>query len=312
MADELNFENIFKLKVDGLKQELGKRGLTKSGTKAELQERLLNHLTTNEISEITAKETDVNLENTNEGENLLEASLDKLDTPTALTSEDKLKDLFVDDELSTKTLEESKDVTELNKNDASVETLIKDQVLSDITEKAKTTDPIDAEVHKGDDFVMFVELQQFIRQEIKKAFEETFPNEKFMKEEILFLREEIELKNQIIKNNLAKESVIHETQKLSHSFDRIIKKQSHITNKTDSTILTPSLINVDDFSLPQKTTKEMMDNKLEEARKERQEKYKIFKKNTHENYLNYQKKTKENVPSTKYIKHKNQKKEKKP
>ena len=36
--------------VDGLKQELEKRKLTKSGTKAELQERLLNYITTHDIA----------------------------------------------------------------------------------------------------------------------------------------------------------------------------------------------------------------------------------------------------------------------
>ncbi|XP_066930857.1 uncharacterized protein [Clytia hemisphaerica] len=97
MAEELDIETIFKLKVDGLKEELGKRKLTKSGTKAELQERLLNHITTNDITSITNKDEPV-LDDTTEDEELnkeIEESLDKIDTPTALGDE---KSKFLSDE----------------------------------------------------------------------------------------------------------------------------------------------------------------------------------------------------------------------
>jgi len=42
---ELNVESIFKLKVEELKQELAKRNLPKGGSKADLVERLLQHVT---------------------------------------------------------------------------------------------------------------------------------------------------------------------------------------------------------------------------------------------------------------------------
>lgn len=88
MAEELDIDTIFKLKVDGLKRELEKRKLPKSGTKSELQERLLNHLTTHDIAAITNKGEP--LDDTTEDEELnqeIEASLDKIDTPTVLSEE---------------------------------------------------------------------------------------------------------------------------------------------------------------------------------------------------------------------------------
>ena len=45
MAEQLDIESVFKFKVEELKQELGKRGLTKNGSKADLQERLLQYVT---------------------------------------------------------------------------------------------------------------------------------------------------------------------------------------------------------------------------------------------------------------------------
>ncbi|XP_057294223.1 SAP domain-containing ribonucleoprotein-like [Hydractinia symbiolongicarpus] len=86
MAEELDVETIFKLKVDGLKQELGQRGLLKTGSKAELQTRLLSFITTHDGAAILKSgENEAVDENSTEDEELkkeLEASLDNLDTPT--------------------------------------------------------------------------------------------------------------------------------------------------------------------------------------------------------------------------------------
>jgi len=73
---ELNVESIFKLKVDELKQELAKRQLSKSGSKADLVERLLQHVTTKlydtndslQGESIIASEADARLEASIEAE----------------------------------------------------------------------------------------------------------------------------------------------------------------------------------------------------------------------------------------------------
>lgn len=45
MSNDIDVDGVFRLKVEELKQELAKRGLTKSGSKVELQERLLQFIT---------------------------------------------------------------------------------------------------------------------------------------------------------------------------------------------------------------------------------------------------------------------------
>jgi len=79
--EDLDVDSIFKLKVDELKQELAKRNLPKSGSKADLVERLLQHVTSKLYTTPTTTQEDEStvLEDSaisNEVDTKLEASLE--------------------------------------------------------------------------------------------------------------------------------------------------------------------------------------------------------------------------------------------
>jgi len=90
--DELDVESIFKFKVDDLKAELSKRGLAKSGSKPDLQERLLQYVTSklyaNDSTDVLEDVDDTKLEAS------LEAELDASDH----TEEDPAEDEVEEDE----------------------------------------------------------------------------------------------------------------------------------------------------------------------------------------------------------------------
>lgn len=98
MEEALEIDAVFKFKVDELKQELVKRGLPKSGTKPELQERLIQYVT-NKTYLPKTYETEVPVSDTPElkliGETsdpLMDDCLDKSDTledSTIATTTDK-------------------------------------------------------------------------------------------------------------------------------------------------------------------------------------------------------------------------------
>jgi len=81
MAEELDVDAIFKFKVDELKQELAKRGLIRSGSKSDLQERLLQYVTSQfNTKEYESEPTDTSVADTDEK---LTNSLDTEDTEVA-------------------------------------------------------------------------------------------------------------------------------------------------------------------------------------------------------------------------------------
>jgi len=86
--DELDVDSIFKLKVDDLKQELTKRDLPKTGSKADLQERLLQYVT----SKLYSTESESVLEDASltDADTKLEASLEaELDASDPVEDEGK-------------------------------------------------------------------------------------------------------------------------------------------------------------------------------------------------------------------------------
>lgn len=96
-SQELDIDSIFKLKVDGLKEELKKRKLPIKGSKSELQERLLQYVTTSSVSNDTLSVTSEQLllADTSEEEVAkkdLEESLQDLETPNLLDENPKFED----------------------------------------------------------------------------------------------------------------------------------------------------------------------------------------------------------------------------
>jgi len=123
----LDVDDIFSLKVDGLKEELVKRGLPKSGSKIELQERLIQYVTSDEnrahalINQSAEEELDVD----DLGMEAIEQSLDS-DAENSAKDEDKLN------------LESDIEEDELLKEDeeeAAEEKLLEEQPVEDVEEK---------------------------------------------------------------------------------------------------------------------------------------------------------------------------------
>jgi len=127
--EEIEIESVFLLKVDGLKQELSSRNLPTKGTKAELQERLLNFVTTrnNQISESILDE-----EATTEDDELkIDESIVNLDTPTIL-----------DDELNPKVFNIDSVTTPVSETDESKKDILEETVNTkeSADDKEKKTD----------------------------------------------------------------------------------------------------------------------------------------------------------------------------
>lgn len=162
MAEQLDIESVFKLKVDELKVELTKRGLAKSGSKSDLQERLLQYVTNKSYTEEykIAPDTSVGEEDLSQDtSDTLEETLDKSNTSEVFDKTDNLENCLdktepvdskdVDDEdiIDTPNDDDGPETCDVNGDNVDI---IVSPEKSDVSDNVKTTYDIDLDIDDKD------------------------------------------------------------------------------------------------------------------------------------------------------------------